>query len=247
MNIKKTIEVTFCIIGILLLFGIFLRVGDLTFTSVFVFLSLLIFELLYTIGAIFKKQTIQKDAKEMVAKQQYPPQQYRQPIQETYNQPTQQHTYQQQPQYQQPIPQPYNQQMPQKQQNEPIFEQNNLPFATKRNEESMYAHPEHFALQQQKKQVYEQYKPQHLPTLNMAQRQQYDSNNIVSEEDKYDVPPEPPFGYAKLQHNQAQAMPTEQNNATNEGEKFVCDICGRECSGVFGLQSHKRLKHKITK
>lgn len=268
MKLTKIFELVFCIIGIGMLCSVFATGSDTMLAIVFLLLSLAVFEVLYTIKVLFTKEdreddiVISKQAKKdmnvldtaikQFMQEQPQQRQYQQPFQQPlYQQPMQQ---QQQPQYQSPtVQQPIANPIFQPQ-TQPIYQQYDTqqPIFRQQQPVQQYQQP----IQQQPQPVYQQPMQNPIAQLDTEIQQKKAAEELRQQQYKQqmeqrDVPPIPPISYRPINPEQEppQNMPTREdyNNASegNESNNFVCDVCGRECSGVFGLRTHQRLKHNI--
>jgi hypothetical protein len=187
--------------------------------------------------------------------QQYQPQQpqaYTQPQQQAYPQQPMQPIYQQQTNYQQPQIDPFrdlDREIELKKQREQQFayQQPHQMQQPNYQQPSYEPMPRPKFLQPDPSVVYHpipNQQPKPLPELRLNDDIQQSKEEGIQQ---YDVPPVPPANYYQEPINLPEQPIQQQQAYANEGNKFICDVCGRECSGVFGLQSHKRLKHPVVK
>jgi len=207
MNIKKIIDLTFCVIGLSLVLSS-LGAGTNSFLGLLLLVTgVVILGISYTSFVLLGKYKDEKDNVDVIP----PVPQYSQPVQQQYQNKREE--------YIQPYQQPLQQQIqPQPQymgrvQPQPIQQEKYVSKLEVRNEPTP-------TVDETLREI-EQLKP---PVLN-------------SPSDKLDVPP--------LKPNIPPINP-QKNDGYNR-ETLVCEICGKECQGMFGLQSHKRIKHGIRK
>lgn len=262
MRLIKMIELVFCIIGIGLLMGSFAVSNNNLLFLIFMIGSVLLFELLYTVSVVFKKEDLFVTKQQPQVKQQTPqpnpqfaqnfaqvPQtnygefprfrQHKQPIQPTFHGAyrEEEQVYEEQPVY---APQPPQPTMPPR----PVYRQ---PVP-----------------QQQPQQQQTRSNPYQAPTINYVpnepnlprkpaflmeeEREQYQSQEeaediLEQEEANRQVQP------TETEQELPQKVPVQQQQPPQgyDPSMINCEICGKPCQGVFGLATHKRIKHGVRK